>query len=228
MATTTELIETLANALGLAHEVVADHARALHEAGGKFPTDDDTVCAEPEQAASLLISLMSGLPPSKASDAVRLYGGLPLESARRGGARADGSWVTVTIPDGDPFKDDLLAWGRTYGEFLATLIAWWNEATETDLEVMHFVMGGGRGAASATIYFRALVEGETIAGDVKFSFGTDTLSHDGPRACLTWQGTVPGAILQIFRELLTNNEDAPKEVLTSRANFARLSGGGEA
>ncbi len=227
MASTTNLCEVMANALGIERELVLDHARHLHKAGGKFPTDDDTMRAEPEMAASLLVSIMSGLPPSKAPDAVLLYGGLPLESARRGGTQADGSWRTVTVPDDDPLQDDLLAWGCTYGEFLVTLIAWWNEATETNLEVMHFVVGGRRGAASAIIYFKALVEGETVAGDVKFC-GTEALDHDGPRACLTWQGIVPGAILPILRELFTDNKDGPREVFTTRADFARLSGGGEA
>ena len=86
MASTTELCKVMAAALGIEREVVLDHARHFQQASGMFPTDD-TARAEPEHAASLLIALMSGLPPSKASDAILLYGGLPLESARRGAAR---------------------------------------------------------------------------------------------------------------------------------------------
>ena len=86
MTSKNDLCKVMADALGIEREAVLDHAKCLQEAGGMFPTDD-TARAESEHAASLLIALMSGLPPSKASDAILLYGGLPLESARRGAAR---------------------------------------------------------------------------------------------------------------------------------------------
>lgn len=231
MATTTELIETLASALGIERAVVLEHARYLHQAGGMFPTDDDTARAEPEMAAALLISLMSGLPPSKAADAVSLYGGLRLESARRGGRAIDGNWVSGEIPADDPFMSELLSWGSTFGNFLLTLIEWLNIASEVDFEILNFTMGGGLGTATAFVYFGALIEGENIIGDAKFSLapvGGGTIPDDAPRARLDWHAVVSGEILLVLRELFTGVSDGPQEVLISRADFARLGGGGSA
>ena len=231
MASTSDLIETLADALGIEREVALDHARHLHQASGNFPIGDDAVQAEPEQAAALLISLMSGLPPAKAADALLLYGGLRLESARRGATRHDGLFVTGKIPDNDPFMDFLKTWGSTYSEFLTALIVWFVEASAVDFEVISFATGEGPGTAFATISYAALIEGEEVVGDVKFSllpFGGGFLPDDAPASRLDRHAVVPGAILPVLREFFGGGADGPREVLISRADFARAIGGGTA
>ena len=226
MPTTTDLCKILAGALGIEFEVVLEHARHLHEADGKFPIGEagtDAVRAEPEHAAALLISLMSGLPPAKASDALSLYGGLPLNCAHRAVEQVDGQLVGAKLQGDDPFMENLVAWGDTFGEFLSCLIAWFNSTPEIDFEVISFVLGGRPGTTSAIIYFAALIEGENVVADVKFSFGTDTIPHDGPRARMETQAIIPGAILSILREFYTSATDGPRKVVLSRADLAGLS-----
>ena len=226
MTTTAGLAKLLALSLGIESEVVADHARHLF-------TDERTAeaaaasQAQPEHAAALLISLMSGLPPAKAPDALALYGGLPLNCAHRGITQLDGQVLYTKLQgDNDPFIESVAAWGEIFAEFLASLIRWFNEAPEVGFEVINFTLGGGSRTASAVIYFAALVEGKPVIGDVKFSFGTDTFSHDGPRARLEQQAVIPGAILPILREFFTGATDAPREVFMSRADWEQLSEGG--
>lgn len=225
MNTTTDLCKILAAALGIEPAVVTDHARHLHEADGKFPISEvgtDAARAGPEHAAALLISLMSGLPPAKASDALSLYGGLPLNCAHRAVEQVDGQLVGAKLQGDDPFMENLVAFGETFGEFLSCLIAWFNSTPGIDFEVISFVLGRGGGTASAIIYFAAFIEGQNVVGDVTFSFGTDTIPHDGPRARMDTQAIIPGAILSILREFFTGSADGPREIVLSRAQVAGL------
>ena len=221
--TINDLTATLADALGIEREVVADHAHHL------FPNDNadtDDAQAEPEHAAALLISLMAGVPPAKAPDAVRLYGGLPLDCVDTGGTHQNGQWVSIRIPDDDPFMENLTTLGNPFGEFLAGLIGWFNEAPEIDFEVVNFVLGGGLGTASATIYFGVLIDGASVVGNIKFNlvpFGGGTLPDDAARCRLDREATVPGAILSVLREFFTGAPGGPREVFMSRADLARLS-----
>ncbi len=226
MTTTADLCKILASSLGLEPEVVADHARHLF-AGERTAEAAAASQALPEHASALLISLMSGLPPAKARDALALYGALPLDCAHRGIMQPDGQVLYAKLQgDDDPFIESVAAWGEIFAEFLSSLIGWFNEAPEVSFEVSNFILGGGPGTANALIYFAALVEGKPVIGDVKFSFGTDTLPHDGPRARLERQGVIPGAILPILREFFTGATDGPQEVFMSRADWKRLSEGG--
>lgn len=222
-----ELIQTLASALGVEHEVVADYASHLREAE-LFPGGD----AQPEHAAALLMALMSGATPDKAPGAVRLYGGLPLESACRGRTRPDGIYESGTVPNGDPLIENVKTWGSHFAEALAALIASFNETPEIDYKVINFEMGGGPGTARAAIHFAPLTEGEEVMGNMTFSLiplGGGVLPDDAPRARLERQAVVPGAILPILRECFTGDTGGPREVLCrvpqrfGEVDYARIS-----
>lgn len=223
MTTTADLGKLLASSLGIEPEVVADHVRHLFT-GERTAEAAAAAQAQPEHAGALLISLMSGFPPAKALDALALYGALPLDCAHRGITLPDGQLVFTKLQgDDDPFIESVAAWGEIFAEYLSSLIGWFNEAPEVYFEVINFTLGGGPGIAIAFVYFAGLVEQETVLGDVKFSFGTDTLSHDGPRARLEQQAIIPGAILPILREFFTGATDGPREVFMARADWTRLS-----
>ncbi len=218
MASIRDLTQTLASALGIEPEVVKGHAHALCEAE-LFP-GDDVDRAYPEHAAALLICLMSGVSPDKAPDAVRLYGGLPLDCIHRGVTRPDGTWEGGLVSGDDPLMEAFEALGSNFAEVLAAFIAWFNETPEIDYKVINFTMGGASGTASAVIYLTVFIEGEEVMGDVKFSLvplGGGDLPDDAPRARLERQAIIPGAILPILRECFTSSTGGPREVFISRA-----------
>lgn len=222
MTTIADLSKTLASSLDIELEVVTDHARHLF--AGETPEKEVAeIQARPEHAAALLISLMSGLPPAHASGALLLYGAMPLDRAYRGVTQSDGGVIFHKLPGDDPFVETFAGWGEIYVEVLSGLIAWFNEAPETNFEVINFDMGGGPGTANAVIHFAALIEGETVIGRVMYNFGTAALAHDGPRARMETQAVIPGAILLILREFFTGTPGGPREVLMSRADLALLS-----
>ncbi len=222
MASTIELLKVMAGALGIEREVVADHANALREAE-LFPDDDDR--AEPEHAAALLIVMRSGVTPDKAPEAVRLFGGLPLDCAQRSVMRPDGAWIGDRVGHNDPFMDFAASWGDNFAEFLTALINWFNEALDADFEITAFVMGGGPGLVSAIIYFTIFIEGgENAMGGVTFSLvplGGGALPDDAPRARLDHQSIVPGAILSALRGCFTGDTAGPKQIFLTRADFQR-------
>ena len=224
MTTNRELCEVLADVLGIERELVKDHASALREAGLFPDTDDDR--AEPEHASALLISLMAGVPPAKAPDAVRLYANLPLARVRRGEMDAHGGWESGEIPADDPYFEGLRAYGDTFGEVLTCFITWFAKTTEADAEILEIVVGGGLGNATAAICFAPLIEDANVVGDIKFSLeplGGGTVPDDAPRSRLDRQATIPGSIFSVLREFFTGASDGPRQVFISRADSAHQS-----
>lgn len=177
MTTARELCEVLAAALGVERELVESHVHTLREAK-LFPTDKgdtDDAQAEPEHAAALLISLMAGAPPDKAPDAVRLFGGLPLDSVTRCELMLDGQFEAFRMSDDDPFMDDLAVLGETFGAFLAGLVRAFNETPEVNIEPGEIILGGGLGTASASVHILVLADGTDVGGTVQFADALDDL-----------------------------------------------------
>ena len=228
MTTTRELCEVLAAALGLEPELVKGHAHALREAG-PFATDEadtDDVQAEPEHAAVLLISLMSGVPPDKAPDAVRLFGGLPLDSVTRCELMLDGQFEAFRMSDVDPFMNDLAVLGETFGAFLAGLVRAFNETPEVNIEPGEIILGGGLGTASASVHILVLADGVDVGGTVQFTLapmgGLCRPPDDAPPARLDRYASVPGVIFSIFRKFFTGDRDGPRKVPFSCAELTAL------
>ena len=105
MTTNRDLCEVLADALGIERDGVLGHARALFEAK-LFPGGDDGRAGS-ERAAILLIALMTGAPPDKSPDAVRLYANLPLARARRYPASEGAQAPEIEACTGGPLRSDM-------------------------------------------------------------------------------------------------------------------------
>ena len=219
MATTADLIEALSSALGVPQSEATIHVRRLREArllpatkGGRGAAGGASVNAE--HAAVLLISLMSGVPATKAAETVTLYAGLPLEVVSRGELLPDGRFESFSIAEADPVMADIDTFGDTFGEFLAGLIEAYATAPETSIEPTMVMLGGGLGTASASVHLNALADARTVGAVVTFGMaplGGGQRPDDAPRARLERHSCVPGTVFQVFRELFSGQAEGPRQ-----------------
>ncbi len=200
----TELCETLAASLGIEREVVLAHARHLHEAGGEFPTDADSVPAEPEHAVHLLLALMAPASPRSIPARVDLYTQLPFEYITRSELMPDGRFEIVPVAGDDPFVDNMRGLGETFGEFLRSYIVAFNEIPEMNTRPDSVFVGGGAGNAFAAVQFFVLADGVDVNASVRFGLtplGGGRHPDDAAVARLDNYSTVPGSIFRVFRGL---------------------------
>ncbi len=210
MATVSDLIQTLANALGLPRRLVEETAGHLCEA--KMLPDGEDAQATVEHAGALLLASMAAPFPKAAPNSVRNYGQLPLDLVTSGYMLPDGKYEGEQVADDDPLKDDLNDLGETFGEFLDGLLSALIETPDVMPVPVQITVGGGLGTSYATVDFLVSAGGIDRACVVRFnlaSFGGGQLPDDAAVARLDSSVTVPGAIFDVLREFFSD-VDCPR------------------
>ncbi len=230
MTSTTALIHTLSEALGLPHSAVDWTARALRE-GGLFPVGKGgrggagAAGVTVQHAVNLLLALMAPQSSKSVKDRVDLYNQLPFEGVTRSELMPDGRFETVPLADDDPFVESIRAGSATFSKFLQSFIGVFNEAPEMDTTPGGIFVGGGAGNAFASVQLSVLADGVDVGGSIRFSLapaGGGRHPDDAPLARLDNYNTVPGSIFRVFRDLLAGDSEGPREVVMSRARVAEL------
>lgn len=221
MADISDLIETLAGALGLPRRLVEETARYLREA--KLLPDDENKQATAGHAGVLLLALMAAPVPRDAPNNVQIYDQLPLGEVAVGGFMPDGRFEGERAADDDPLLQDLNDLGETFGEFLVGLIWTLIEAPDAIPVPARITVGGGPGTIYATVDFLVSVGGIDRGCMVQFNlvpFGGGRLPDDAAVARLDVSASAPGEIFQILRDLFAGDSDSPHEATVSRAVVA--------
>ncbi len=125
MATTTDLIRTLSDALGIEHKAINLCARFLREAG-YLPTGrrarNGAAEVTVEHARHLLLAVMSGAPVTKAAEVLRIYRDLPLTCVRVQMCAVGATDEVHYLAPDDPLA---AACPATFGELLDTFLETW-------------------------------------------------------------------------------------------------------
>ncbi len=200
MANISDLIETLASALGLPHRLVEETAHHLREA--KMLPDGEDAQATVEHAGVLLLALMAAPVPKAAPGSVETYNQLPLEQATVGGFMPDGRYEGERLAGDDLLLQDLNDLGETFGEFLDGLIWALTETPDAMPVPARITVGGGPGTTYATVDF--LVSAGGIDRGCMVRFG---LAGLGAGAGDVYQGFVQDRVEGVAPAVPLRRED---------------------
>ena len=224
MQTITDLVATLAGALGVPRRLVEETARYLREAE-MLPEGKEQAAVE--HAVTLLLALMAVHDPEDAPSCVRLYLEMPFDCAMCYEMMPSGRFEGYQVPDADPLVSNIRQFGIAFGSFLETLILAFNEVSETSATPTDISLGGGLGTARASVRTLILMDDVNVSINMQFALDPGSgyqIPDDAPAGRLDRYTTVQGQIFTAFRKFFTGSTGGPREVfLTSRPDSALTS-----